>query len=421
MGLSEPASGKKKPEGTLYFFTLLVAGLGYFIDSYDAFLFNIVRSASLGDLGLSGEALTRAGVFILNCQVTGTLLGGLFWGLLGDRLGRKKALLGSILAYSAGMLANALVRDVNTYAMVRALVGFGIAGEVGLGATLVAEIVPARRRTFSLALFTALGLAGVAAAALGLEAFTWRQSCLLGCAGGLALLILRGKLFESPLFLELAERKRPGWRFSAMPPVRDLFRWAGCALILMPNFFVTGLLLTLAPEMARAGGVSGPVAANIALAFYFTAAIAGDLLSAALSAAWNSRRYVLLLYLLGNAGCALIYVRFTPASAFGVYTLSALWGLFNLWAAAAAVAVEQFGTGSRATVTATSMNVARAGLVPMNLAFLALKPLGVGVAALTVGGAVFGAGFSAALLLPENYHRRLEAEFETGPELKPEF
>ncbi len=390
-------------------FTLFVTGLGYFVDSYDAFSFNMIRSASLGDLGVAPGDLTRVGVLILNCQVTGTLLGGIFWGMLGDRIGRKKALLGSILCYSTGMIANAFVHDTAAYAVVRALVGFGIAGEVGLGATLVAKIAKISKRTYSLALFTLLGLAGVTAAALSIEFVSWRTSCGLGGAGGLLLLGMRQRLFESPLFDALVKQNQN--RSNFMDILRHgaaLRKWLCCILILAPNFFVTGLLLTLAPEIAKAAHVEGAIQAHIALAFYFTAAVAGDLLSGYLSERWKSRRRVLLTYLAGNMICALIYVGFTPGSVTVFYCLCALFGLFNLWAIATTAAVEQFGTKIRATVTTTSMNFARACLVPMNLGFLFLKPLGVTTAALSVGGVMFAAGLTAIWFLTETYGKSLD-------------
>jgi MFS family permease len=321
----------------LVWFTLLVTGLGYFIDSYDVFSFNIVRAVSLSDLGLTGDALTRAGVFILNCQVTSTLIGGIVWGMLGDRVGRKKALLGSILCYSAGMIANAYVHDVYIYAAVRGLVGFGIAGEVGLGATLVGEFAGKTQRTYILALFTALGLLGVTAAALSIECVSWRASCLIGGLGGLLLLLLRGKLFESPLFEDLArQRENRGGFADIILHGASLQKWLCCIFILAPNFFVTGLLLTLAPEMAKAAGLT--VKANIALACYFTAAVIGDLLSSYLSERLKARRPVMFGYLAANVLCAVIYIAFTPKGAEGFYALAFVFGLFNLWALATTAA-----------------------------------------------------------------------------------
>src|SRR5580698_1672635 len=126
---------------TAFNLTVLVTGLGYFIDTFDFFLYNSMRVISLTELGLSGYALTKAGIIILNCQIFGALIGSFFWGILGDKIGRKNALLGSILVYSLSMIANGFVHSTLLYAIVRFIIGFGVAGEVGLGATLVAETI----------------------------------------------------------------------------------------------------------------------------------------------------------------------------------------------------------------------------------------------------------------------------------------
>ena len=75
---------------------IAVAALGYFVDIYDLVLFNIVRIPSLKSLGLVGDQLTSTGLMLLNYQMTGMLIGGLLWGILGDKRGRLSVLFGSI-------------------------------------------------------------------------------------------------------------------------------------------------------------------------------------------------------------------------------------------------------------------------------------------------------------------------------------
>ncbi|MBI3441231.1 MAG: MFS transporter [Proteobacteria bacterium] len=388
--------------------TILITGLGYFVDSFDAFLLNVIRTPSLKEMGFSGDTLTHAGVLILNWQVTGTLFGGIFWGTLGDKLGRKRALLGSILMYSLGQFANAFVHSVPVYAAVRFVVGFGIAGEVGLGATLVGEVVRTSKRTYSLACFTAIGLLGVVSASLSIELVSWRITCLLGGAGGLVLLFLRHRLFESPLFDALAIEKERRGRFWQILLYRTLLRkWLCCIFILAPNFFITGFLLTLAPEFAKAAGIAMPIKANIALALYFTFAVAGDFMSAYLSERWRSRRRVLFIFMSANTALALVYLFLTPHEPQFFYVLCAIFGFFNLWAISTTVAIEQMKTGLRATTTTSSMNFARACLVLINLGFIALKPHGTAEAALMVGALFFTMGFAAIYYLDETYGRPL--------------
>ena len=389
--------------------TIVITGLGYFVDSFDAFSFNVYRVKSLTELGLVGDQLTNAGIFILNCQVTASLVGGILWGILGDRIGRKKALLGSILLYSIGMIANAFVKDVDQYAATRALVGFGIAGEVGFGATLVGEIIQNTKRTYGLAMFTALGLLGVAAAALSIEVVNWRTGCIAGGVAGLLLMFLRHKLFESPLFDNLFKNNVRRGRFDdILTDFTALKRWIACIFILAPNFFVTGVLLTLAPEITKAAGIDG-IKANIAIACYFGCAVIGDFTAAFISEKLKSRINTHFFFLLGNMAVACVYIFATPKTLLGFYSICAAFGLFNLWALATTIAVEQFKTHLRATVTASSMNFARACIVPMNLGLLLIKPAGgVTSAAFIVGGFVFAAGFMSLLALRDSFGENLE-------------
>lgn len=207
-----------------------------------------MRVPSLTDLGLSGDDLTKTGIIILNCQISGALIGSFFWGILGDKVGRKSSLLSSILIYSLGMVANGFVQDPISYGIVRFIIGFGVAGEVGLGATLVAETIQSSKRSYSLMLFTIMGVLGVVVAGTSIEFVTWRVSCFLGGVLGLLLLLLRSMLFESRLFIENAKvNTRRGYLQDLLGNLKSLKKYISCIPILGANFFVTGILLTLAP------------------------------------------------------------------------------------------------------------------------------------------------------------------------------
>jgi putative MFS transporter len=387
------------------FWIILITGLGFFIDSYDVFSYNVMRVPSLTDLGLSGDTLTRSGMMILNWQVFGTLIGGFFWGLLGDKIGRKRALLGSICVYSLGMLANSIVENVTLYAIIRFIIGFGIAGEVGLAATLVAESLPAHKRTFGLAFLTLLGLLGVAAAALAIEFFHWRMICACGGVAGLVLLVLRHLLLESPLFTALSQREK------FLGPLKNMInsplllrRYLACIFILAPSFFVTGVLLTLAPEIAEASGITAPVKANLMIAGYFIVAVSGDIFGATLSHLFRSRKKILLLFMMGNLLLAVLYLHNHHNSPALLYTVGALFGLFNLWALAATVAVESMPTALRATVSTSVLNLSRAMIIVFNLVLLGLKPHFGLLGGLTVIGAViFALGLLAVMSLRETF------------------
>lgn len=388
--------------------TVLIAGLGYFVDTFDFFLYNSMRVVSLTELGLSGDALTKAGMFILNCQILGTLLGGFFWGIIGDKLGRKKALIGSILVYSIFMVATGFVHDTIMYGFFRFIVGFGVAGEVGLGATLVAETVRSEKRTYALMLFTVMGVFGVVFAAVSIEFVSWRTSCFVGGGLGLILLTLRSILFKSRYFIDTAIAKvRRG-------SLRDLFgnwrhrkKYILCVPIMSANFLVIGVLLTLTPEIAKATGTQGVIKANIALAVYFAAAAFGDWLSAWLSDRLKSRRLVGGLFILGNAALAFLLVQPLHLGIIQFYGVCAAFGLFNLWAISGTILVEQFPTELRATASTSNINCARATVVLMNVSLLYLKPHGFSSPLMLIGAVVFSLGLLGVWRLSESYNRSL--------------
>ena len=179
---------------------ILVAALGYFVDIYDLILFSIVRVPSLTALGLSGDALLESGVLLLNMQMAGMLVGGIAWGVMGDRRGRLSVLFGSIVLYSIANIANAFVHDVSTYAALRFIAGVGLAGELGAGITLVSEILPKEVRGYGTTIVASVGVMGAVVAVLVGDAFDWRIAYIVGGVMGLALLVLRIGVFESGLF-----------------------------------------------------------------------------------------------------------------------------------------------------------------------------------------------------------------------------
>ena len=181
-----------------------------------------------------------------------------------------------------------------------------------------------------------------------------------------------------------------------------------CVFVLVPNYFITGLLLTLSPEIGKATGVQGAIKANIAIALYFGMSAVGDLMGAWLSERFKSRKLVAGLYVLGNAVLCFIYVQPHALSLNEFYTLCAIFGLFNLWAISGTIVVEQFPTNIRATASTASLNFSRACVILANLLFLALKPsLGLTQALLSIGIGIFALGLLAVIRLPESYGQSL--------------
>src|SRR6478736_2262685 len=179
---------------------VMVAALGYMVDMYDLFLFSIVRVPSLKSIGLEGDSLLADGIFLLNLQMAGLLVGGLVWGIIGDKRGRLSVLFGSILIYSLANIGNGFVTSLGQYAVLRFIAGFGLAGELGAGITLVAEILPKAIRGYGTTLVATMGVLGAILAYFVTYLFDWRLSYFIGGGLGLVLLILRISVFESGMF-----------------------------------------------------------------------------------------------------------------------------------------------------------------------------------------------------------------------------
>jgi len=368
-----------------------------------------MRTVSLTELGLSGDALTQMGITILNCQILGALIGSFFWGILGDKIGRKKPLLASILIYSLFMLLNGFVHDVLPYLAIRFIIGFGLAGEIGLGATLVAETIKSSKRTYALAFFTMMGVLGVVVAGMSIEFVNWRTCCIIGGVIGLLLLTLRSILFESPVFIESMRSKvKRGSLKDLLGNIQNLKKYALCVPLLGCNFFVTGILLTLSPEIGKAFGIEGALKANIALPIYFSMAVIGDLLGAWLSETFKSRKIVIASFILGNLLIAALFLQGWKMPNTFYYFLCGAFGLFNLWAITGTIVVEQFPTELRATAVTSNFNCSRSMVVLMNLALLAFKPLvGLINAACIIGAVIFTLAFFCIWRLPESYGHSL--------------
>jgi putative MFS transporter len=386
---------------------VIVAALGYFVDIYDLILFNIVRVRSLTALGVAGDALVTEGLSIFNWQMVGMLLGGIAFGIIGDKLGRLQILFGSITLYSLSTIANGFVTDLTAYRLLRFVAGVGLAGELGAGVTLVAEILPARLRGYGTMLVAAIGVSGAVAANVVARTMDWRAAYWIGGGLGLVLLVLRIKVRESRMFEALRRSDVTRGDFFALFRSWDRFgRYAASILIAMPIWFSNQILVALAPEFARALGVTGPVAAGDAVAAFYLGLVAGDLTSGLLSQALRSRRKVVLLFILLLAGGNALYLLAGRGASPAV--LLALCGVLGFaggyWAVFVTVAAEQFGTNIRATVATTVPNFVRGLVVVVNLMFLWARPrLGLFGAALAVGALWFLLAIASALRLRETF------------------
>ncbi|WP_306589678.1 MFS transporter [Geothrix sp. 21YS21S-4] len=391
--------------------TVLVAALGYFVDMFDLLLFPIVRQPSLTALGVPAALQIEVGARLLNWQMAGMLLGGIFWGVLGDRKGRLSTLFGSIALYSAANLANAFVHSVPAYAFWRFLAGLGLAGELGAAVTMVAEILPKDLRGYGTAIVAAVGIFGAVTAKLVGDFFPWRITYAIGGALGVALLFLRVGLRESFMFSQAHGATVARGDFLSLFTDRNrLGRYARCILIGLPTWYVVGILITFSPEFAPILGVRGPVSAGTAVAFCYSGITLGSVLSGFLSQAWGTRKKVVGWSIAAALAGVGVYLAARGLTADVFYVLAGYLGVATgYWAVFVTVAAEQFGTNLRATVATTVPNFVRGAVPLITGSFLLLRPsLGLVGSAAAVGSACFALAFGALWGLPETHGRDLD-------------
>ena len=390
---------------------VIVAALGYFVDIYDLVLFSIVRIPSLKSLGLAGQELIDQGVFLLNMQMIGMLIGGVIWGVLGDRKGRLKIMFGSIFLYSLANLANSMVTSIEAYAALRFLAGVGLAGELGAGITLVSEVLHKSIRGYGTMIVATVGVSGAILANIVAKGFDWRTAFVIGGVLGLLLLILRVTVAESGMFKGMEASAVSRGNFLSLFTSRDRFsRFLHSILIGLPSWFVVGVLVTFSPEFARVLQVQGQISAGNAVMYCYMGLVAGDLASGLLSQLLKSRKKVILLFLLLTVGAVAAYFGASGVSASTFYLICGLLGFsIGYWAIFVTVAAEQFGTNLRATVATAVPNFVRGMTVPITMLFqLARKQMGIEGGALAVGLVCLVIALFSLSKLQETFHKDLD-------------
>lgn len=394
------------------YLAVLVAALGYFVDIYDLILFSVVRVDSLKSLGVTGDAVTSTGVHLLNMQFIGMLIGGIVWGVLGDKMGRLSVLFGSIILYSLANIANGFVDSVGQYAVLRFLAGVGLAGELGAGITLVTELMPAHSRGYGTTIIASVGLCGGIIAGFMGSVFTWRTSYFVGGAMGVALLLLRVGVVESGMFGRTKDRSdvRRGDFLQLFATRERVLRYAAVILIGVPIWYAFGVLVTLSPEIGKALGLATAPSSGVAVRWAYFGIAAGDLASGILSQIMRSRRKVVALFVALTAVFVVVYFLIGGSSLDAFYAACGLVGFgTGYWGVFVTSASEQFGTNLRATVTTTVPNFVRGSAVICTWGFVALKgSLGIQGSAIAVGVLVFIVAGAAVAMLKETYGKDLD-------------
>lgn len=355
-------------------FLVIVASLGYFVDIYDLLVFSIVRTPSLLAIGVKAGDVKAVGITIINWQMFGLLIGGLLWGVIGDKLGRIKVLFGSILLYSIANFINGRVTSVDTYIMVRFIAGIGLAGELGAGITLVTETMKTEKRGYGTMIVSVIGLFGAAAANLVAKELNWHWAYYVGGILGICLLLLRLGTYESGLYKDVESREVSRGNFLMLfSSFKRFVKYLYCILVGAANWFVIGILITLAPEFGKALGAKVPLNAGDGVFYAYIGIAVGGIFAGLLSQIVRSRRVAVIVFLFISVASVVCYLSATNITAQQFVWLAFFLGFgVGYWPIFVTIPAEQFGTNIRATVTTTVPNFIRASLIPINAAFAAL-------------------------------------------------
>lgn len=357
---------------------VLVAALGYFVDIYDLLLFTIVREPSLVGIGILKEdtaAMIKASTVIINWQMIGLLIGGIFWGILGDKKGRLSVLFGSILLYSAANFATGFVGSVQQYSLARFIAGIGLAGELGAGITLVSELLPKDKRGVGTSLVAGVGLSGAVAAYFTYQVSNdWRLCYMIGGGLGLCLLILRISVAESGMF-NLAKKSQvaKGNFFMFFQNKKRFKKYILAILIGLPTWYVVGILVNLSNRFAGELYGDKSLDSGRAIMFAYAGISIGDITVGLVSQWLKSRKKALyIFYALTILGVVFFYSPLNHSNA-TMYAICTYLGFATgFWAIFVTMGAEQFGTNIRATAATTIPNMVRGALVLINLMFVDL-------------------------------------------------
>lgn len=393
---------------------IFVAALGYFVDVYDLIIFSVIRSQSLTSLGFSGDELIAVGIRLMNYQMVGLLIGGILWGILGDKKGRVSVLFGSILVYSAANFINGFIENIHVYAALRLIAGIGLAGELGAGITLVNENLSPQKRGYGTLMIAGVGAMGAMFAQLvanySADPEWWRMTFKIGGVFGILLLMVRIGAFESSLYKNMDHKIEKGNFLNLFKNKDKFLRYVYCILIGTPIWYLVGIIVFLAPEFSVIKGIE-QISGGEAIFYCYLGLSLGDFCSGLLSQFLKSRRKALFIFVASLFIFVVIFLYLSndTSKGFNLFLISAMGFFAGLWAVFITFTSEQFGTNYRSTVTTSVPNFVRAAFIPISLLFEFVRPTwGIIHAALFVGIISLGLSFWATAQLKETFGRSLE-------------
>jgi MFS transporter, putative metabolite:H+ symporter len=368
---SQPAKSN-----SIFSIAVIVAALGYFVDIYDLLLFTIVREPSLRDLGINlqdGKAVLAASTKIINWQMVGLLIGGIVWGIMGDKKGRLSVLFGSIILYSIANFITGFVQDTDQYAYARFVAGIGLAGELGAGITLVSELLPKTKRGIGTSLVAGIGLFGAVFAYFTYK-FTndWRLCYKIGGGLGVALLFLRISVAESGMFKQVKQQNiSRGNLLLFFTNARRFKKYLLAILIGLPTWYVIGILVNYSNRFATAFYGENKIESGRAIMYAYAAIAIGDILIGLISQYFKSRKKALYLFYLFTILSGILFFSGAVQTDTTMYIACAMLGFSTgFWAIFVTMGAEQFGTNLRATAATTIPNMVRGALPLINIMFL---------------------------------------------------
>ena len=355
---------------------VIVGALGYFVDIYDLLLFTIVREPSLRGIGVdltNTKAVIAASTKIINWQMVGLLLGGILWGIVGDKKGRLSVLFGSIFLYSVANFFTAYVTTVDNYAYARFIAGIGLAGELGAGITLVSELLPKNKRGVGTSMVAGIGLFGAVFAYFTYK-FTndWRLCYKIGGVLGVGLLLLRVSVTESGMFKEVKNKQvSRGNIFMFFNNATRFRKYILAILIGLPTWYVIGILVNLSNRFASSLYGETLLESGRAIMYAYVGIAIGDILIGLISQYFKSRKKALYLFYTLTIISGIAFFSPLNSNDNSMYAICAVLGFSTgFWAIFVTMGAEQFGTNLRATAATTIPNVVRGALPLMNLLFI---------------------------------------------------